>query len=108
MRKITKLSLVTIMTLTSVTSANAQNIVEALKNVDVSGTAAYRYNDYEASGSTNLLKIAANLKSQVNEDITFNSRIIAGDKTNSGEHVLDSSQNDKNIEPLANSITKSS
>ena len=99
MRKITKLSLTAILAIGAMSSANAQNLVEALKNVDVSGTAAYRYNDYETSGTTNLFKIAADLKAQVNDDVTFNSRIIAGNKDNAGEVVLDSSDDsDANVD----------
>ncbi|MGB6327669.1 MAG: major outer membrane protein, partial [Halarcobacter sp.] len=41
------------------TTASAQPLAEAIKNVDVSGTAAYRYNDYEPSNSTsNNYKVA--------------------------------------------------
>ena len=50
--KITKLSLATIIALGSITCANAQNLEDAIKNVETSGTVAYRYNDYEESTST--------------------------------------------------------
>ncbi|MGB5791627.1 major outer membrane protein, partial [Poseidonibacter sp.] len=82
--KITKLSMVAALAVSCLSTASAKDLAEAIKNVDVSGTAAYRYNDYEgASDASNNYKIAATLKSKVNDDITFNSRIIIGDgKTN--------------------------
>lgn len=79
--KIVKLSLTAILALSATTLA-AQPLENAIKNVDVSGTAAYRYNDYEGSSkANNNYKIATSLKSKVNDDITFNSRIIIGDGT---------------------------
>ena len=51
--KITKLSLAAFIALGSISCANAQNLEDAIKNVEVSGTVAYRYNDYE---ETNKLK----------------------------------------------------
>ena len=107
--KITKLSLATIIALGSISFANAQNLEDAIKNVEVSGTVAYRYNDYEEStatgdgtgthprgntdksiggDSTNNYKAAINLGVKVNDDVKFNSRLIAGNQTNAGEKVL--------------------
>ncbi|WP_368029077.1 major outer membrane protein [Arcobacter sp. s6] len=81
--KMTKLSLATIIAIGSISCANAQNLEDAIKNVEISGTAAYRYNDYEgASDANNNYKIATNLKSSINDDLTFNSRVIIGDATN--------------------------
>lgn len=80
--KITKLSLAAIVSISCLTTLNAQKLEEAIKNVEVSGTAAYRYNDYEgASDANNNYKIATNLKSSINDDLTFNSRVIIGDGT---------------------------
>ncbi len=73
-------------------------MTEAIKNVDVSGTVAYRYNDYEDnsttpgvddSSSTNNYKIAVNLKSKVNDDVTANMRFIMGDEEGGAEAILD-------------------
>ena len=95
--KITKLSLAAFIALGSFSYVNAQNLEDAIKNVEVSGTVAYRYNDYEESTdstnsnrddgsySSNNYKVAINLSSKVNDDVKFNSRFIAGDKTNAGE-----------------------
>ncbi len=63
------------------TSANAQPLTEAIKNIDVSGTVGYRYNDYQTSenagGTTNQYKVAVNASSKVNDSIKLNSRFIA-------------------------------
>ena len=105
--KITKLSLATIIVLGSISCANAQNLEDAIKNVEVSGTVAYRYNDYEEtnklkkddSSSTNLYKIGVNLSSKVNDDIKFNSRFIIGNIDNAGEKTFDTqNEGDSNID----------
>lgn len=85
--KMTKLSLATIIAIGSISCANAQNLEDAIKNVEISGTAAYRYNDYEDMNvsnkdANNNYKVATNLKSSINDDLTFNSRIIIGNATN--------------------------
>ena len=80
--KITKLSLATIIAIGSISCANAQSLESAIKNVEISGTAAYRYNDYETSTGSNNYKVATNLKSSINDDLTFNSRFIIGNATN--------------------------
>ena len=83
MKKFAKMSLVAAIAVAG-TTASAQPLAEAIKNVDVSGTVAYRYNDYEEkninddSESTNNYKIAVNLKSKVNDDVTANTRFIIG------------------------------
>ncbi|MDY0051498.1 MAG: major outer membrane protein [Aliarcobacter sp.] len=105
--KITKLSLATIIALGSISCANAQSLEDAIKNVEVSGTVAYRYNDYEENNSTqkddsatsNNYKVAINLRSKVNDDVKFNSRFIAGNKTNAGEVGLDTqADSDSNLD----------
>ncbi|MBU0925036.1 major outer membrane protein [bacterium] len=96
--KITKLSLATIIAIGSISCANAQNLEDAIKNVEISGTAAYRYNDYEASDNTkNNYKVATNLKSSVNDDLTFNTRVIIGDGSTTPKSIA--TQNaDENLE----------
>lgn len=105
--KITKLSLATIIALGSFSCVNAQNLEDAIKNVETSGTVAYRYNDYEENNSavkddsatTNLYKVAINLSSKVNDDVKFNSRFIAGNQDNAGEVGLDTqSEGDSNVD----------
>jgi ACT domain-containing protein len=46
MKKIAKLSLVAAVAVAGLTTANAQPLEEAIKNVDVTGSVVYRYNDY--------------------------------------------------------------
>ncbi len=87
MKKFAKMSLVAALAVAG-TAASAQPLAEAIKNVDVSGTVAYRYNDYEEnwnaddnkfeSANSNNYKIALNLKSKVNEDVVANTRFIVG------------------------------
>ncbi|WP_072679830.1 porin [Arcobacter sp. LA11] len=80
MKKFAKMSLIAAIAVAG-TTASAQPLAEAIKNVDVSGTATYRYNDYELSEANNNYKVAVSLKSKITDDVTFNSRFIAGDDT---------------------------
>lgn len=109
--KITKLSLATIIALGSFSCVNAQNLEDAIKNVETSGTVAYRYNDYEestsendkslhpGSDSSNNYKVAINLSSKVNDDVKFNSRFIAGNQDNAGEVRLNTqADGDSNVD----------
>ncbi len=91
MTKIVKMSLIAAIAVAG-TTASAQPLAEAIKNVDVSGTAAYRYNDYEPSNSTsNNYKVAIDLKSKVNDDVTFNTRIQAGKEGSTANASLNTS-----------------
>jgi hypothetical protein len=88
MKKIAKLSLVAAVAVAGFTTANAQPLEEAIKNVDVSGSVVYRYNDWnnDKSGTTkdasdNNYKVGLNLSSKVNEDVKFNSRFLVADMT---------------------------
>lgn len=95
MKKIAKLSLVAAVAVAGFSTANAQPLEEAIKNVEVSGSVVYRYNDYnndskdtvsagEGSTTTNNYKVALNLSSKVNEDVKFNSRFVVGQPSNTG------------------------
>lgn len=93
MKKIAKLSLVAAVAVAGLTTANAQPLEEAIKNVDVSGSVVYRYNDYRndstagnanPTANDNNYKIGLNLSSKVNEDVKFNSRFIVGQPSNNG------------------------
>ena len=46
MKKIAKLSLVAAVAVAGLTTANAQQLEDAIKKVEVSGSVVYRYNDY--------------------------------------------------------------
>ncbi|QKF80924.1 major outer membrane protein [Halarcobacter ebronensis] len=84
MTKFVKMSLVAAVAVTGLsTTSFAQPLEEAIKNVDVSGTVVYRYNDYESkaatnNNATNNYKMAVNVSSKVNDDITANTRFIMG------------------------------
>ena len=96
--KITKLSLATIIAIGSISCANAQNLEDAIKNVEISGTAAYRYNDYGENDNTkNNYKVATNLKSGINDDLAFNSRIIIGDGSTNPDSIA-TKDADENLE----------
>ena len=96
--KIAKLSLVAAVAVAGLSTANAQPLEEAIKNVDVTGSVVYRYNDYDNDNTTgtdsdndasNNYKIGLNLASKVNEDVKFNSRFIVGSQTTGSFVELD-------------------
>lgn len=88
--KIAKLSLVAAVAVAGLTTANAQPLEEAIKNVDVSGSVVYRYDNFNDDKATsteqNRYKIGLNLSSKVTDDIKFNSRFIVGAQ-NTGDFV---------------------
>ena len=96
MRKISKISLVAAVAVAGFSTANAQPLEEAIKNVDVSGSVVYRYDNShnEASGGNttrgdgdsgvNKYKIGLNLSSKVNDYVKFNSRFLVAEGDNGG------------------------
>lgn len=100
MKKIAKLSLVAAVAVAGFTTANAQPLEEAIKNVDVSGSVVYRYNDYandevtagkdSDNSNVNHYKIGLNLSSKVNDDVKLNTRVVAGSQADAGFVALDS------------------
>jgi hypothetical protein len=114
MKKIAKISLVAAIAVAGFTTANAQPLEEAIKNVDVTGSVVYRYNDYnnnvnDTSTTQNHYKVGLNLSSKVNEDVKFNSRFVVGQPAtnnlstgadgDNGFAQLDSSANgDQNVD----------
>jgi hypothetical protein len=106
MKKIAKLSLVAAVAVLGFTSANAQSLEEAIKNVETSGSVVYRYNDYKnnANGqdttkdvNTNNYKVALNLSSKVNEDVKFNSRFLVASETGDFGSLKYSDGGDQNV-----------
>ncbi|WP_066408714.1 major outer membrane protein [Aliarcobacter skirrowii] len=85
MKKFTKLSLVAAVAVAGLTSANAKPLEEAIKDVEVSGTVTYRYDNFgDDNGAgektnANKYKINLNLSSKVNDYVKFNSRINVAD-----------------------------
>ncbi|MGJ0314446.1 major outer membrane protein [Aliarcobacter cryaerophilus] len=109
MRKISKISLVAAVAVAGFSTANAQPLEEAIKNVDVSGSVVYRYDNFHnaekkdaingvTSGrkntDTNNYKIGLNLSSKVNDYVKFNSRFIVGSKDNGGFASLNAGKED--------------
>jgi len=98
MRKISKISLVAAVAVAGFSTANAQPLEQAIKDVDVSGSVVYRYDNFhnkEKSSNgvvtsdrentdVNRYKIGLNLSSKVNDYVKFNSRFIVGSKDNGG------------------------
>ena len=96
MRKISKISLVAAVAVAGFSTANAQPLEEAIKNVDVSGSVVYRYDNFgsdsvDANGTQNgdrtdknRYKIGLNLSSKVNDYVKFNSRFIVGAENSYG------------------------
>jgi hypothetical protein len=113
MKKIAKLSLVAAVAVAGLTTANAQPLEEAIKNVDVSGSVVYRYNDYqndnsntEKDAANNNYKIGLNLASKVNDDVKLNTRFVIGNPDgDSGFAQLDSSDNnDQNVDVTLSNV----
>ncbi|MFX4209980.1 porin [Aliarcobacter butzleri] len=95
MRKISKLSLVAAVAVAGFSTANAQPLEEAIKNVEVSGSVVYRYDNFGEDVNTagqhensekNKYKIGLNLTSKVNDYVKFNSRfLVAAPNDSTGE-----------------------
>lgn len=100
MKKFAKMSLVAAVAVAGLTTtSSAKALEEAIKNVDVSGTVLYRYNDYNndvksdrSADVNNNYKIGLNLKSKVNDDVTAVTRFIIGSDSN-GLESLDTGKN---------------
>ncbi len=86
MRKISKISLVAAVAVAGFSTANAQPLEQAIKDVEVSGSVVYRYDNVDNDKATsnksntdnNKYKIGLNLSSKVNDYVKFNSRFIVG------------------------------
>lgn len=105
MRKISKISLVAAVAVAGFSTANAQPLEEAIKNVDVSGSVVYRYDNFhnkDAGGNTtrgngdsgkNNYKVGLNLSSKVNDYVKFSSRFLVANGANGGFVSLGSGRN---------------
>ena len=107
MRKISKISLVAAVAVAGFSTANAQPLEQAIKDVEVSGSVVYRYNNYDNNGITpagdqtesNNYKIGLNLASKVNDYVKFNSRFIVGQSSDSGFASLNSKKTPEGTSP---------
>ncbi len=99
MKKFAKMSLVAALAVAG-TAASAQPLAEAIKNVDVSGTVVYRYDDRAFEDDArdngknrdlgkNNYKIGLTAKAKVNDDVTAVTRFIVGSTTDAGFVSLD-------------------
>ena len=107
MKKLLSLSLVASATILTL-NASAKDLSEAIKDVDISGTIAYRYNDYqgqsgEVAKATNNYKMAVNLKSKVNDDVAVNTRFVAGDG-NDAVSLNTSTAADSNVDVVLSEV----
>ena len=111
MKKIAKLSLVAAVAVAGFSTANAQPLEEAIKNVEVSGSVVYRYNDTNndaknagvpvtnnKTNSNNNYKVALNLSSKVNEDVKFNSRFLAANADGGFANLNTQTDGDTNVD----------
>lgn len=83
MKKFAKMSLVAAVAVAGLsTVSSAKPLAEAIKDVDVSGTVVYRYNDSTVKDGTssvnNNYKIGLTAKAKVNDDVTAVTRFIVG------------------------------
>ena len=63
MRKISKISLVAAVAVAGFSTANAQPLEEAIKNVDVSGSVVYRYDNFHNKEKSSKVILNNNKKS---------------------------------------------
>lgn len=106
MKKFTKLSLVAAVAVAGLTSASAKPLEEAIKNVDVSGTVTYRYDNFGDDNGKgqlnqdNKYKINLNLSSKVNDYVTFNSRFnVVSPGLESNNDFAGMGKNDPDLKP---------
>jgi len=106
MKNMIKMSLVAAVAVAGLTSnVAATPLTEAIKDVDVSGSVLYRYNDYsyddraDKSDTNNYYKIATSLKSKVNDYVTSTVRVLATNSAEGGLTGLDTeTDGDSNVE----------
>ncbi|WP_424688176.1 porin [Halarcobacter ebronensis] len=127
MKKFAKMSLVAALAVAG-TAASAQPLAEAIKNVDVSGTVVYRYNDYNfendaksnnggnslrltnatdnRDNSTNNYKIGLTAKAKVNDDVTAVTRFLVTNHAGGSFTTLDYANNggDGQVDVVLNQV----
>ncbi|WP_024955312.1 major outer membrane protein [Sulfurospirillum arcachonense] len=90
--KLAKLSLAAIMAVGALSTANAQPLEEAIKGVDFSGFARYRFHDVERNDvntkNNNDYDIGVKLVAPVTEDLKFTTEITAGGSDNESDYKV--------------------
>ena len=105
MKKIAKLSLVAAVAVAGLTTANAQQLEDAIKKVEVSGSVVYRYNDYNtdtnastAATQNNNYKVGLNVASPVNDFVKLNTRFLVASGTGDFASLETSDNGDSNVD----------
>ncbi len=109
MKKFVKLSLAAAVATAGLTSANAGSLEEAIKGVEVSGTAVLRYNDYQNddtqdASSTNYQKLAVDVTAPVNDTLSFGATVEANGGF-SGQNTMSADTQDDNVQLSALNFT---
>ncbi len=79
--KLAKLSLAAIMAVGALSTANATSLEEAIKGVDLSGYAYYRFHDASGAEAYSKIELRAQLTAPVQENIQFVTRFTANSTT---------------------------
>lgn len=121
MKKIAKLSLVAAVAVAGLTTANAQQLEDAIKKVEVSGSVVYRYNDYNSdindvisddtgtggayngtngtsATQNNNYKVGLNVASPVNDFVKLNTRFLVSSGTGDFASLETSDGGDSNVD----------
>ena len=106
--KIAKLSLVAAVAVAGLSTANAQPLEQAIKDVDVSGSVVYRYNDNNddsygikdngTSKTNNNYKIGTTLSSKVNDDVKAVTRFLVSSATGDFAALDNQAEGDGNVD----------
>lgn len=94
--KLAKLSLAAIMTVGAMSTVSAGSLEEAIKGVDLSGFARYRFNDMERDNAidntrTNDYDISIRVTSPVTDNLKFTAALTAGGGLNDSDAQVDGS-----------------
>ncbi|RXJ68832.1 hypothetical protein CRV08_05185 [Halarcobacter ebronensis] len=116
MKKFAKMSLVAAVAVAGFTSAaSAKPLEEAIKNVDVSGSVVYRYNDYQNDNKTpadaknttraqNNYKIGLTLKAKVNDDVTAVTRFVVANPDSGFAGLYTGVNSDQNVDVTLSNV----
>ena len=97
------MSLVAAVAVAGMTTAQAKDLTEAIKGVDVSGTVVYRYQDYQGqandiAGASNNYKIGMSVKAPVNDDVTANTRFLVASGSGNFASLNTTTAADSNVD----------
>lgn len=112
MKKFAKMSLVAAVAVAGLsTVSSAKPLAEAIKDVDVSGTVVYRYNDYNddldnglGSRTSNNYKIGLTAKAKVNDDVTAVTRFLVAGADGGFAGLNTQSEGDTNVDVTLSNV----